>query len=93
MRRPAQRTRRHTYCPLVDRNAGLARSARVGPKRTSEAIAMGALSLSNASVEARARRMALPTGLFTAILHSWAQDGDVAQSLRLGSIRLETTSA
>ena len=54
---------------------------------------MGALSLSNASVEARARRMALPTGLFTAILHSWAQDGDVAQSLRRGSIRLETTSA
>ena len=63
-------------------NAVLERSARVEPKRTSEAIAIGALRSSNASVEARARRMALSTGLFTAVLHSYAKDGDVAQSRR-----------
>ena len=80
VRRPARRTRRHTNCPPRSRNAALARSARVGPKRTSEAIAMGALRSSNASVEARAHRMAPPTGLFTEVLHSWAEDRVVAQS-------------
>ena len=62
VRRPAWYTRRHTNCPPRSRNAGLARSARVEPKRTSEAIAIGALRSSNASVEARARRMAFPRG-------------------------------
>eukprot|EP00966_Prymnesium_polylepis_P134964 3119082-Prymnesium_polylepis.1 len=71
MRRPARRARRHTTGPLVDRNAVLARSARMEPKRTSEAIAMGALRSSNASVEARARRMALPIAMLkTAMLRN-----------------------
>jgi hypothetical protein len=50
VRRPAWYTRRHTTGPLVDRNAGLARSARVGPKRTSEAVTMGARRMSNECV-------------------------------------------
>ena len=62
VRCPARRIRRHTYCPPRNRKAALARSARAQPTRTGEAVAMGALSLSNAGVEARARRMALPRG-------------------------------
>ena len=53
---------------------------------------MGARRMSNTSVKARAHRMALPTVLFTAVLHSWAEDRDVAQSRRVGSIRLGTKS-
>ena len=92
VRRPARRARRHTNCPPRSRNALLARSAWVEPKRTSEAIAMGALRSSNASVKARAHRIWPCPWPFTAILHSWVEDDDVAQSRRRGSSRLETTS-
>ena len=78
VRRPARRTRRHTNCPPRSRNAALARSARVGPKRTSEAVTMGARRMSNECVGGPCSSH--PTVLFTAVLHSWAEDRVVAQS-------------
>ena len=62
MRRTARRTRRYANCPPRSRNAALARSARVEPQRTSEAVAMGAFRSSNARVGGPRSSIDLPMG-------------------------------
>ena len=84
VRRPAQRTRRHTYCPPRSRKAALARSTPVIPTRTKQYVAIGTVPALDSSADGPQALSAFclrrARGRFIAQLHGSSNHGSIAQS-------------